>query len=108
MKLNIQFEQIRQSSTVALADRITTLKASGHIIIPLHVGDPDFATPSAIVDVAVKAMQAGLTHYGPSRGFRDLRFAVASKLAHDSSDFSAEAMSYDPESEILVTHGRRS
>jgi aspartate/methionine/tyrosine aminotransferase len=105
MKLNIQFEQIRQSSTVALADRITTLKASGRIIIPLHVGDPDFATPTAVVDVAVKAMQAGLTHYGPSRGFRDLRLAVASKLARDSSDSSAGAMSYDPESEILVTHG---
>jgi aspartate/methionine/tyrosine aminotransferase len=105
MKLNIQFEQIRQSSTVALADCITTLKASGRIIIPLHVGDPDFATPPAVVDVAVKAMQAGLTHYGPSRGFRDLRLAVASKLARDSSDSSAGAMSYDPESEILVTHG---
>jgi aspartate/methionine/tyrosine aminotransferase len=105
MKLNVQFEQIRQSSTVALADRIATLKASGRIIIPLHVGDPDFATPPAVVDAAVKAMQAGLTHYGPSRGFRDLRLAVASKLARDSSDSSAGAMSYDPESEILVTHG---
>jgi aspartate/methionine/tyrosine aminotransferase len=105
MKLNVQFEQIRQSSTVALADRIATLKASGRIIIPLHVGDPDFATPPAVVDVAVKAIQAGLTHYGPSRGFRDLRLAVASKLARDNSDSSAGAMSYDPESEILVTHG---
>jgi aspartate/methionine/tyrosine aminotransferase len=105
MKLNIQFEQIRQSPTVALADRILALKASGRNIIPLHVGDPDFATPPAVVHAAVKAMQAGLTHYGPSRGFRDLRLAVASKLACDASVSNSGAMSYDPESEILVTHG---
>ena len=98
MDLNRQFEQIRQSSTVALADRIQALKAGGRNIIPLHVGDPDFATPSAVVDVAVKALRDGLTHYSPSRGFRDLRLAVASKLAND-------AVFYDPESEILVTHG---
>ena len=105
MNLNQQFEQIRQSSTVALADRITKLKASGRKIIPLHVGDPDFATPSAVVDAAFQALKGGLTHYGPSRGFLDLRNAIASKLARDISDPPSGTMTYDPESEILVTHG---
>ena len=105
MKLNQQFEQIRQSSTVALADRILKLKASGRKIIPLHVGDPDFATPSSVVDAAFQAIRSGLTHYGPSRGFLDLRNAIATKLARDNSDPSSGIMAYDPESEILVTHG---
>ena len=99
MNLNQQFELIRQSATVAMADRILALKASGHNIIGLQVGDPDFGTPPAVVDAALKAMQSGLTHYGPSRGFPDLRQAIASKLIRD------EGVTYDPASEILVTHG---
>ena len=96
---NTQFDLIRQSATVAMADRILALKASGHNIVGLQVGDPDFGTHPAIADVAFKAMQAGLTHYGPSRGYPDLRTAVTSKLNRD------EGISYDPASEIIITHG---
>lgn len=67
MNLNQQFEQIWQSPTVAIFDRVQALKDSGREIIPLQVGDPDFATPPAILNVAFKAMQDGLTHYSPSR-----------------------------------------
>ncbi len=99
MNLNQQFELIRQSPTVAMSDRIIALKASGRNVIGLQVGDPDFGTHPAIVDVALKAMRDGLTHYGPSRGRPDLLAAVAKKLTRD------EGVSYDPASEILVTHG---
>lgn len=99
MTLNHQFEQIRQSATVAMNDRILAYKAAGNPVIQLQVGDPDFPTPPAVLDVAVKAMQDGLTHYGPSRGTPDLRAAAASKLRRDNN------LTYDPETEILVTHG---
>jgi aspartate/methionine/tyrosine aminotransferase len=97
--LNVQFDLIRQSATVAMADRILALKASGQKIVGLQVGDPDFATPPAVMDVAVKAMSAGLTHYTSSRGNVDLLAAIAKKLARD------EGVTYDPTTEILVTHG---
>ena len=48
--LNTQFDLIRQSATVAMADRILALKASGQKIVGLQVGDPDFATPPAVID----------------------------------------------------------
>ncbi len=99
MNLNEQFEQFRQSPTVAMGDRIAALKASGKKIIGLQQGDPDFATPQAVIDVACQALQDGLTHYGPSRGRPDLLSAIASKLTRD------EGVSYDPASEIIVTHG---
>ena len=97
--LNVQFDSIRQSATVAMADRILALKASGQKIIGLQVGDPDFGTPPAVMDVAMKAMSNGLTHYASSRGNADLLAAVAKKLQRD------EGVSYDPASDILVTHG---
>ena len=50
--LNVQFEAIRQSATVAMGDHILALKASGREIVGLQVGDPDFATPAAIVEAA--------------------------------------------------------
>ncbi|KAA0272600.1 MAG: pyridoxal phosphate-dependent aminotransferase [Chloroflexi bacterium] len=99
MFLNTQFDLIRQSATVAMADRILALKAGGKNIIALQVGDPDFGTHPAIAEAALKAIQSGLTHYGPSRGFPELREAIAAKLLRD------ENVAYDPASEILVTHG---
>ena len=97
--LNIQFDSLRQSPTVAMADRILALKASGKKIIGLQVGDPDFPTPQAVLDVAFKAMKDGLTHYGPSKGYPELRRAAALKLERDNG------VSYDPETELLITHG---
>lgn len=97
--LNAQFDALRQSPTVAMYDRVSALKASGRKIIGLQVGDPDFATPQAVRGVAVQAMQEGLTHYGPSRGFPDLRLAAATKLSRDNG------VTYDPQTEILITHG---
>jgi aspartate/methionine/tyrosine aminotransferase len=44
-------------------------------------------------------MQAGLTHYGPSQGYLELRQAAARKLERD------HGVVYDPETELLVTHG---
>ncbi len=97
--INAQFDLIRQSATIAMSDRILALQASGRRIIGLQVGDPDFATPPAVVDAALKAMRAGWTHYAPSRGYPDLLSAAAFKLKRDQN------INYDPASEILITHG---
>ena len=56
--LNRQFELIRQSATVARADRILALKASGQPILGLQVGDPDFGTPAPVLEAAGYAVYA--------------------------------------------------
>ncbi len=99
MNLNQQFELVRQSATVSLSDRINALKASGSRLVGLQVGDPDFNTHPSIIAVALKAMQDGQTHYGPAIGTLELRKAIAAKLQRD------EGVTYDPASEIIVTHG---
>lgn len=99
LNLNQQFDLIRQSATVAMADRILALKAGGRNIVGLQVGDPDFETHPAIIETALKAMQDGQTHYAPSAGTLELRRAIATKLQRD------EGVAYDPAAEILVAHG---
>ncbi len=97
--VNTQFELIRQSPTVSLNDRILSFKAAGHPVIPLQVGDPDFATPQPVIDAALQSLKDGATHYAPSQGLLELRKAAALKLERDNG------VVYDPDAELMVTHG---
>ncbi|MBD9513393.1 aminotransferase class I/II-fold pyridoxal phosphate-dependent enzyme [Pseudomonas sp. PDM22] len=50
---------------------------AGRDVIVLSVGDPDFATPDFITDVAVAALRDGDTHYSDVAGKPALRQAIA-------------------------------
>lgn len=54
-------------------------KNTGKDVIVMSVGDPDFATPAPIVEVAVNALQTGDTHYSPILGRTKLRQAIANE-----------------------------
>src|SRR5579864_1602525 len=56
------------------------LERQGKHVVHLEIGEPDFATPSNIVDAAVEALHKGWTHYGPSAGLPDLRQAIADEV----------------------------
>jgi len=60
-----------------VACRGSALEKQGKEIIHLEIGEPDFATPSNIVDAGVDALHMGWTHYGPSAGLPDLRKEIA-------------------------------
>jgi aspartate aminotransferase len=49
--------------------------------IHLEVGEPDFPTPSHIVEAAYDAARAGHTRYAPNAGLPELRKALAEKVA---------------------------
>ncbi|MFJ4348476.1 pyridoxal phosphate-dependent aminotransferase [Pseudomonas sp. NPDC089401] len=53
------------------------LRREGREIILLTVGDPDFDTPPAIVEAAVRSLRRGDTHYSDVRGSLALRQAIA-------------------------------
>jgi aspartate aminotransferase len=57
--------------------RARALEAEGREIIHLEIGEPDFDTPSNIVEAAGTALYQGHTHYSPSAGIPELREAVA-------------------------------
>lgn len=79
--------------------RFFSLTQSVPDLISLGVGEPDFTPPPNVLEAAKRALDKGLTHYPPSTGILELREALAQKAKHDYS------LSYDPESESLVTVG---
>ena len=74
------FDRIGEENAFAVLARATALAASGHDIINLGIGQPDFATPSHIVEAAVKALRDGHHGYTPAVGILPLREAVAADL----------------------------
>jgi len=52
-------------------------RETGVNVIHLEVGEPDFDTPSPIIEAAVKALRDGDTHYTHSLGLIELRQAIA-------------------------------
>jgi aspartate/methionine/tyrosine aminotransferase len=53
------------------------LEAQGRNIIHLEIGEPDFDTPTNVIEAGVNAIHQGYTHYSPSAGMPALREAVA-------------------------------
>jgi aspartate/methionine/tyrosine aminotransferase len=52
-------------------------QSRGEDVIVLSVGDPDLATPDAVVESAVRGLRAGDTHYTALAGETALRTAIA-------------------------------
>jgi len=74
------------------------LEAQGRSIVHLEIGEPDFDTPAAIRDAAIRAIQEGFTHYGPSAGLPEVKEAIA---AHISKDRALHVSS----DQVVVTPG---
>ncbi|MCB0065205.1 MAG: aminotransferase class I/II-fold pyridoxal phosphate-dependent enzyme [Caldilineaceae bacterium] len=58
--------------------------AAGIDVILLTIGDPDFDTPTPIVDAAVASLRRGRTHYVPAAGELALRKAIAAHHARQT------------------------
>jgi aspartate aminotransferase len=57
------------------------LEAQGRDIIHLEIGEPDFDTPSNIIEAGCDALRKGFTHYGPSAGMTELREVIAQHVS---------------------------
>ena len=94
-------QNIPPSATIAVNDKAKALKAQGKDIISLAGGDPDFDTPPNIVAAAKAALDAGDTHYPPSRGTMAIRQAVADKMRREYG------LDVDPATQVLVSPGAK-
>jgi aspartate/methionine/tyrosine aminotransferase len=57
------------------------LEARGVDIVHLEIGQPDFPTPSHVVEAGLASIRAGRTRYGPAKGTPELRAAIADHIA---------------------------
>ena len=60
-----------------LLQRAKQLEAQGKNIIHMEVGEPDFSTPSAIIDEAVKHIQTGNVKYTAASGLLELKEKIS-------------------------------
>src|SRR5438477_391718 len=56
------------------------VEARGRSVIHLEVGEPDFPTPTHIVEAGVRALRDGKTRYGAPAGLPSLREAICQDL----------------------------
>ncbi len=93
-----------------ISQRVAGLKPSGirkffdiaatmDDVISLGIGEPDFDSPPPVIQAGIRSLQQGQTHYTSNAGKLALRKAIADNLQR------RYGVSYDPQSEIVVTVG---
>ncbi|HTI00614.1 MAG TPA: pyridoxal phosphate-dependent aminotransferase [Acidisoma sp.] len=86
------------AAAVQMSTRAREMRAAGHNVISLAIGEPDFATPEVAIEAAAKAAHEGLTKYPPVDGLPLLKAAIQRKFARDQKiDFALN--------EIVVSNG---
>ena len=68
--------RIKISPTTAAAARVRELKAAGHDIVDMTIGEPDFDTPDHVKAAAHAAIDRGETKYTAVNGTPALRTAI--------------------------------
>src|SRR5205823_3263181 len=72
---------VRGEAAFQMFGRATELERQGRSIVHLEIGEPDFDTPTPIVNAGVDWLRRGQTHYSPVAGVPQLREAVARRIS---------------------------
>jgi aspartate aminotransferase len=91
---------VDEGAIIRMSQRTRELRAQGHDVVALTIGEPDFDTPLNIRNAAKDAMDKGFTHYSPVAGIPELREAIAEKLKVENG------LNYKP-SEIVLANGTK-
>lgn len=89
-----------EGAIVRMSQMTRDLRARGHDVVSLTIGEPDFDTPDFIQAAAAAAMKAGHTHYSPVAGILDLRAALSRKLREENG------LNY-PAASIVIANGAK-
>lgn len=95
-----RLDPVKPSASAWISQAAKEAKARGEDIIDLGLGEPDFDTPSHIVDAAHQAALRGETRYPPTNGTLTMRQAVVDKLKRDNDlDYALD--------EIIISNGAK-
>tara|TARA_B100000965_G_scaffold312089_1_gene271804 strand:+ start:4422 stop:5618 length:1197 start_codon:yes stop_codon:yes gene_type:complete len=91
-------DKIKPSFTLEMTARAAALREKGVDVINFGVGEPDFNTPSHIIEAGQNAIQDGYTKYTPGSGMLELKEAIQAKIENMTGIF------YDT-NQIIVSNG---
>jgi aspartate aminotransferase len=98
-RISRRIAAIAESATLKVDAKAKALQAQGRPVISYAAGEPDFPTPSHIVDAASAAVLDPKNYrYTPAAGLPELRQAIADKTLRDSG------LAVSP-SQVIVTNG---
>lgn len=84
MKLSKRIQNLEPSVTLAATAKVRELKAQGHNVIGLTVGEPDFTTPDNIEEAAIAAIKSGkVSFYTAAGGTPELKDAIIQVTKRD-------------------------
>ncbi len=98
--LSSRLNPVKPSASAWVSQAARELKAKGLDVIDMGLGEPDFATPSHIIEAAYRAANNGETKYPPNDGTAAMKQAVIQKFSRENKiDVAAN--------EILVSNGAK-
>ncbi len=100
IQLSSLVDRMAESETLKMARMARELRAEGHDVISLSLGEPDFDTPNHIKKAATQALKEGYTKYTPVAGLLDLQKAISLKFKRDND------LDYSP-AQIVVSNGAK-
>ena len=100
LQLARRMSRLGTETAFEVLNKARALERQGKNIIHLEIGEPDFDTPSNVVEAAVDALHKGWTHYGPSAGLPDLRQTIADYVSR------TRGVKVTPEEVVVVPGGK--
>jgi len=98
-RVSARIAAIAESATLKVDAKAKALQAAGRPVISYAAGEPDFSTPSYIVEAAsVAVLEPRNYRYTPAAGLPELREAIAAKTLRDSGIEVTAA-------QVIVTNG---
>ena len=98
MRLARRMSRLGTETAFEVLAKARLLEAEGMDVVHLEIGEPDFDTPSNIVDAGANALSNGYTHYGPSPGLGEVRERIAREIS-ETRDISVSG------DNVVVTPG---
>ncbi|MDB9703838.1 pyridoxal phosphate-dependent aminotransferase [Rhodospirillales bacterium] len=84
IKIAGRMSRIQQSASSVATQRARLLRAEGHDVVTLSVGEPDFPTPEHIIDAAAAGAKRGETRYTHAAGTPALKQAIVDKFKREN------------------------
>jgi len=100
LRLAPRMSRLGTETAFEVLNKAKALERQGKSIIHLEIGEPDFDTPSNIVEAAATALRAGWTHYGPSAGLPELRQTIADYIGRSRN------IEVPPDEVVVVPGGK--